>query len=112
MSTDIDWQHELDSSFGTGNDVEVARYIAAGHRAVRRRRLAALGAGLGAAAVIAGVAWTTAPGGTSRTSDLPVATPSPTESPRTTSAGINEGTVKSHSSRGLAALEAVLAPHR
>jgi RNA polymerase sigma-70 factor (sigma-E family) len=26
--------------------------------------------------------------------------------------GINEGTVKSHSSRGLAALEAVLAPHR
>lgn len=86
MSTDIDWQHELDSSFGTGNDVEVARYIAAGHRAVRRRRLAAVGAGLGAAAVIAGVAWTTAPGGTSRTSDLPVATPSPTESPRTTSA--------------------------
>ncbi len=26
--------------------------------------------------------------------------------------GISEGTVKSHSSRGLAALEAVLAPHR
>ena len=22
MSTDIDWQHELDSSFGTGNDVD------------------------------------------------------------------------------------------
>ena len=29
-----------------------------------------------------------------------------------TELGINEGTVKSHSSRGLAALEAVLAPHR
>lgn len=85
MSTDIDWQHELDSSFGTGDDVDVSRYVAAGHRAVRRRRLAAVGAGLGAAAVIAGIAWTTAPGGTSRTSDLPVATRSPTESPRTTS---------------------------
>jgi hypothetical protein len=93
MSTDIDWQHELDSSFGTGNDVEVARYVAAGHRAVRRRRLAAVGAGLGAAAVIAGIVWTTAPGGTSRTSDVPIATRSPTgsptgsptESPRTTS---------------------------
>lgn len=29
-----------------------------------------------------------------------------------TELGINEGTVKSHGSRGLAALEAVLAPHR
>ena len=29
-----------------------------------------------------------------------------------TELGINEGTVKSHSSRGLAALEVVLAPHR
>lgn len=86
MSTDIDWQHELDSSFGTGDDVEVARYVAAGHRAVRRRRIAAVGAGLGAAAVIAGIAWTTAPGGASRTSDLPVATRSPSESHRTPSA--------------------------
>ena len=40
MSTDIDWQHELDSSFGTGNDVPPGHYVAAGRTAVVRRRRA------------------------------------------------------------------------
>lgn len=38
MDAEIDWQRELDSSFGTGRDVPAGHYVAAGHRAVRRRR--------------------------------------------------------------------------
>ena len=33
MSTDIDWQHELDSSFGTGHDQPPGHYVAAGRTA-------------------------------------------------------------------------------
>jgi hypothetical protein len=77
MSTDIDWQRELDSSFGTGADVPVGHYVDVGHRAVRRRRLTAVVVGLGAAAVVAGTAWAAAPGSAPRTGGLPVATEPP-----------------------------------
>lgn len=74
MTTQIDWQRELDASFGSGDDVPVGHYVAAGHTAVRRRRSRAVVAGLAAAAVVAGVAWGTAPGGSPRSTDAPVAT--------------------------------------
>lgn len=61
MTTQIDWQHELDASFGTGEDVPVGHYVAVGHRAVRRRRRVGVVAGLAAAAVVAGVTWGAAP---------------------------------------------------
>ncbi len=77
MDTEIDWRRELDSSFGTGADVPAGHYVAAGQRAVRRRRLTAVAAGLGAAAVVAGTAWATAPGSAPRTGELPVATQAP-----------------------------------
>lgn len=72
MSTDIDWQHELDSSFGTGHDAPVGHYVAAGRTAVRRRRAGVLAI---AVAVVFGVgaAWATSPGTTPR-GDAPVAT--------------------------------------
>jgi hypothetical protein len=82
MDTEIDWQRELDGSFGDGEDVPVGHYVSVGHHAVRRRRLTAVVAGLGAAAVVAGIAWAAAPGSAPRTSDLPVATqPPPSTSP-------------------------------
>lgn len=81
MDTEIDWQRQLDSSFGSGTDVPAGHYVAAGHRAVRRRRLTAVVAGLGAAAVVAGTAWAAAPGNAPRTGELPVATqPTPSAS--------------------------------
>jgi hypothetical protein len=71
MSTDIDWQHELDDSFGTGHDLPPGHYVAAGRTAVRRRRATAVV--LAAAVVIGGgAAWAVAPGGTAR-SDAPIA---------------------------------------
>ena len=85
MTTQIDWQRELDASFGDGEDVPVGHYLAVGHHAVRRRRATAVVAGLGAAAVVAGIAWAAAPGSAPRTSDLPVATqPPPSTSPSAT----------------------------
>ncbi len=83
MSTDIDWQHELDSSFGTGHDVPPGHYVAAGRRAVRRRRATA--AVLAAAVVIGGgTAWAVAPGSSTR-SDAPIASagPAPTSDSET-----------------------------
>lgn len=73
MDTDIDWRRELEASFGTAPDEPVGTFVAAGHRAVRRRRAVAVVAGLGAAAVVAGMAWGTAPGGSPRGADTPVA---------------------------------------
>jgi hypothetical protein len=71
MSTDIDWQHELDSSFGTGDDVPPGHYVAAGRTAVRRRRATAVV--LAAAVVIGGgTAWASGPGSLAR-GDAPVA---------------------------------------
>ncbi|NYE35986.1 hypothetical protein F4692_001090 [Nocardioides cavernae] len=75
MTTQIDWQHEIDSAFGSGDDRPVGHYVAAGQRAVRRRRRVALGGALAAAAVVAGVAWGAAPGsGPTRSQAPPVAT--------------------------------------
>lgn len=74
MTAQIDWQRELDASFGSGDEVPVGHYVAAGHTAVRRRRARAAVAGLAVAAVVVGVAWGIAPGGSSRRSDAPVAT--------------------------------------
>jgi hypothetical protein len=72
MSTDIDWQHELDSSFGSGHDVAAGHYVAAGRRAVRRRRIAAVVA-TAAVVVAGGTVWAVSPGDSVR-SDAPVAT--------------------------------------
>ncbi|QSR32967.1 hypothetical protein CFI00_21180 [Nocardioides sp. S5] len=74
MDTEIDWQRELDSSFGDGRHVPAGHYVAAGRRAVRRRRATAVATGLGAAAVVAGIAWGAAPGGTPSGTEAPVAT--------------------------------------
>ena len=72
MSTDIDWQHELDSSFGTGNDVPPGHYVAVGRTAVRRRRATA--AVLAAVVVVGGgAAWASGQGSMVR-GDAPVAT--------------------------------------
>jgi hypothetical protein len=75
MSTDIDWQHELDRSFGTGHDLPPAHYVTAGRTAVRRRRATAVA--LAAAVVIGGgAAWAVAPGSALRGS-APVASEGP-----------------------------------
>ncbi|PKH37785.1 hypothetical protein SAMN05192575_101828 [Nocardioides alpinus] len=72
MSTDIDWQRELDSSFSTGEDLPPAHYVASGRRAVRRRRAAAVV--LAASIALAGTAaWAASPGSSPR-GDAPVAT--------------------------------------
>lgn len=78
MSTDVDWQHELDSSFGAGHDLPPGHYVAAGRTAVRRRRAASI-AIVASMVVGAGAAWASGPGSTPR-GDAPVATqgPSPT----------------------------------
>lgn len=78
MGTDVDWQHELDSSFGTGHDLPPGHYVAAGRTAVRRRRAASFA--IVASMVIGlGAAWASSPG-TAPRGDAPVATqgPSPT----------------------------------
>ena len=75
MSTDIDWQHELDGSFGAGHDLPPGHYVAAGRTAVRRRRVTAVV--LVAAVVIGGgAAWASGPGSAVR-GDAPVATEGP-----------------------------------
>lgn len=88
MDTEIDWQRELDLSFGTGHDVAVGHYVAVGHHAVRRRRTAVAAAGA-VAAIVVGTAWALAPGDAPRSDRAPVATePSvtPSATPRDTSA--------------------------
>ena len=75
MSTDIDWQHELDGSFGAGHDLPPGHYVAAGRTAVRRRRATAVV--LVAAVVIGGgAAWASGQGSAVR-GDAPVATEGP-----------------------------------
>lgn len=73
MSTDIDWQRELDASFGSRDDLPAGHYVLAGRRAVRRRRRSGLVAAVAAAAVVAGVAWGVAPGRGPARSEAPVA---------------------------------------
>lgn len=86
MSTDIDWQRELDSSFGAGHDMAPGHYVAAGRTAVRRRRRATAVVLTAAVVVAGGTAWAVAPGGTTR-SEAPIATsgPAPTDDPQTRS---------------------------
>lgn len=80
MSTDIDWQRELDGSFGSGDEVPVGHYVAVGHHAVRRRRAAIAAAGV-AATIVVGTTWALAPGDAPRSDRAPVATqPSATPS--------------------------------
>lgn len=88
MDTQVDWQRELDESFGSGHDRPTTAYVAAGRRAVRRRRITTAVAALGTAAVVAGVAWGVAPGGAQRSIDAPVATGG--TSTGTTDGGANE----------------------
>jgi len=73
MSTDIDWQHELDSSFGTGNDVPPGHYVAAGRTAVVRRRRATAVVLAAAVVIGGGTAWASGQGSAVR-GDAPVAT--------------------------------------
>lgn len=73
MTTQIDWRRELDASFGSGDDLPVGHYVAAGHTAVRRRRAAAAAAGV-AAAVVVGTTWVLGPGDAPRSDRAPVAT--------------------------------------
>ncbi|WP_374457160.1 hypothetical protein [Nocardioides sp.] len=80
MTTQIDWQRELDASFGSGEDVPVGHYVAVGHTAVRRRR-AAFSAAAVAATLVVGLTWTLAPGQAPRSTEAPLATdPSSTRS--------------------------------
>ena len=75
MDTEIDWQRELDASFGSAPDVPAGTYVASGRRAVRRRRIAAVVAA--ATVVVAGgTAWASGPG-TAPRGDGPVATQPP-----------------------------------
>ncbi|GAA1448468.1 hypothetical protein GCM10009641_76530 [Mycobacterium cookii] len=76
MSTEIDWQRELDSSFGDGRDVPAGHYVAAGRSAVRRRRAAAAVIISAAVVLVGGVVWSTSPGSTPR-SEAPLATQGP-----------------------------------
>lgn len=72
MGTEIDWQRELDSSFGTGQDQPPGHYVATGRAAVRRRRAASF-AIVASMVVGAGAAWASGPGSVPR-GDAPVAT--------------------------------------
>ncbi|GAA1915242.1 hypothetical protein [Nocardioides hwasunensis] len=72
MDTHIDWQSELDASFGRGEDVAVPSYVGRGRRALRRRRAATVVAA-GVLVVGGGAAWASIPGSAPR-SDAPVAT--------------------------------------
>ena len=63
MSTQIDWQGELDRAIEHVPDRPAADYVLSGRRAVRRRRTAVAAGGLAAALVIGGVAWSALPGG-------------------------------------------------
>ncbi len=73
MSTDIDWQHELDTSFGSGRDLPAGHYVAAGRAVVRRRRIAGAVALAASVVVVGGAVWATSPGPSLR-GDAPVAT--------------------------------------
>lgn len=76
MDTQIDWQHELDTSFGSAPDVPAGLYVASGRRAVRRRR-AGTAVVVAALVVGGGAAWATGPGSPSPRGDAPVATSGP-----------------------------------
>lgn len=87
MSTDVDWQHELDGSFGTGHDLPPGHYVAAGRTAVRRRRRASALVAAASVLVAGGAVWATAPDPSAR-SDAPVASDGPT--PRVTETPVDQ----------------------
>ena len=62
MGTDVDWQDELDSSFGTGQDLPPGHYIAAGRTAVRRRRAASFAIVASMVVGVGAATWATSPG--------------------------------------------------
>lgn len=85
MDTEIDWQHELDRSFGAGEDRPPAHYVVVGHGAVRRRRAAAVV--LTASIVLGGTAaWAVSPGSSPR-GEAPVATQGPAPADEDASGG-------------------------
>ena len=63
MSTQIDWQGELDRAIEHVPGPPAAAYVASGRHAVRRRRATQAAAGLGTAAVLTALAWAAVPGG-------------------------------------------------
>lgn len=75
MDAEIDWQRQLDSSFGSGRDLPSGHYVLAGRRAVRRRRAAAVVVAA-TIAICGGAAWAASPGATPR-GDAPAATHGP-----------------------------------
>jgi hypothetical protein len=72
VSTDVDWRTEIDSSVEHLPDRPPAEYVAAGRRAVRRRRLVAAVVG-GLTAVVVGVGWAATSGGPAHRSGPPIA---------------------------------------
>ncbi|MCW2739145.1 hypothetical protein [Nocardioides sp.] len=84
MRTDIDWQHEIDTAFGSGEDLPAAHYVATGRVAVRRRRVTAVVVAAGLA-IGGGTAWAAGPGGSwdgSRVASTRTTEPSPTSAVR------------------------------
>ena len=82
MSTETDWRHELDRAIPAPPTAYAADATAAGRRALLRRRTGLGAAGLAAALVVGGAAWTLAPG--SDSAAAPIAT-DPTSSTSTPS---------------------------
>ncbi len=80
----MDIKDEIDRSFGSGpadgagdagdGDAGVEQLLAAGRRALRRRRLAVAGAALATVAVVGGTAWAATGAGSDRADGVPVAT--------------------------------------
>jgi len=70
MSTQVDWQREIDTSFGDAPvrfDAEAT--VALGRRAVRKRRAGWAAGVLATVTVVGGVGWTTALGGSGTRAD-------------------------------------------
>lgn len=84
MDTEIDWQTELDTAFGSGPDAPPGHYVAAGHRAVRRRRVRLSVIGVAATVLLAGGVWSLSPGDAPRGAEAPVATQGPAPTTYTT----------------------------
>lgn len=80
MTTQIDWQGALERAIEPIPDRATGEYVAAGHRAARRRRTTVAVAGLASAVVLGGVAWAVVPGGGPARTESTVASqgPSPT----------------------------------
>lgn len=69
----IDWQHEIDTAVERLPDRAPGDYVAAGQRAVRRRRLVGGVAALTAVVAIGGAGWALSPGDPVTGADAPIA---------------------------------------